>query len=203
MANTGFSTIDINKAAADLNNALKEGAYIAVGLGVLGFQRAQLRRVELAKQLESQWQQLSKLPAALSAQLESYSRTTGAQREAARGQVAGQLSELAKNLDEAFAPARERVARLTQAELPQIPDFGEQLKETTQAIEEQFETVRAQLIELAKALDEWLQPVRQQLDEQMDRLEEALPAGARSVVQSVRAATTGPEQVFRSTVGLN
>jgi hypothetical protein len=36
-----------------LNDAVRDGAYIALGFGVLGFQRAQVRRVELAKQLES------------------------------------------------------------------------------------------------------------------------------------------------------
>ncbi|MBV9660163.1 MAG: hypothetical protein JO337_03295 [Acidimicrobiales bacterium] len=39
--------VDFEKVAADLNQALKEAAYIAVGLGVLGFQRAQVQRVEL------------------------------------------------------------------------------------------------------------------------------------------------------------
>ena len=33
-------------------SALKDGAYVAIGLGVLGFQRAQVQRVELTKQLE-------------------------------------------------------------------------------------------------------------------------------------------------------
>ena len=43
-----FPTVDIDRAASEINNALKEAAYIAVGLGVLGFQRAQVRRVEAA-----------------------------------------------------------------------------------------------------------------------------------------------------------
>ncbi len=33
---------------------LRDAAYIAIGLGVIGFQRAQVRREELAKQFASQ-----------------------------------------------------------------------------------------------------------------------------------------------------
>jgi recombinational DNA repair ATPase RecF len=118
-----FPTVDFGKAVADFNNALKEGAYVAVGLGVLGFQRAQVQRVELIKQLEAQWEQL--------------------------------------------------------------------------------EGARVQLAEFAKTVDERVQPVRHQLDEQIERLEQYLPAGTRSVVQSVRAAATAPEQLLRNAVGLD
>jgi hypothetical protein len=217
MPNPTFSTVDMNKAAADFNNALKEGAYIAVGLGVLGFQRAQVRRVELAKQLkaqrtelakqlEAQRQQISRLPGALSTQFENYSETARAQSDVGRAQVSEQLSTLSRNLDETVGPVLQRLARLAPVKPgdgPQVPDLGEQFKETTAMIEDRFETVRGQLVELAKAIDEWLQPVRQQLDEQLDRMEERLPAGARDVVQSVRAASTGPEQALRSTIGLD
>ena len=39
---------------ADVRNAARDAAYIAVGLGVLGFQRAQVRRRELQQQVEAQ-----------------------------------------------------------------------------------------------------------------------------------------------------
>ena len=39
---------------ADLTKTLKDAAYVTVGLGVIGFQKAQVRRQELRKQLESQ-----------------------------------------------------------------------------------------------------------------------------------------------------
>jgi hypothetical protein len=98
-----FRTVDINKAAADLNHALREGAYVAVGLGVLGFQRAQVRRVELTRQLEAQWEQLS-------AQWEQ--RNGGDPARAARTQLTG----FARSLDEQLQPARkqldERIDRL-------------------------------------------------------------------------------------------
>jgi methyl-accepting chemotaxis protein len=214
MANPTFSTIDLNKTAADVNNALKEGAYIAVGLGVLGFQRAQVRRVELAKQLEAQRAELAKqldaqrhqfsrLPTALSSQFENYSQTARSQGDATRAQVTDQLNLLSKNLEETIGPAVQRLAGLVQADALQRSDLSEQLKDTTQVIEDRLETLRAQLTELARALDEWLQPARRQLDEQLDRLEERLPAGAREVFQSVRAAGGAQEQAFRSSIGLD
>ena len=166
MPDVTFPQIDINKAAADVNNALKEGAYVAVGLGVLGFQRAQVRRVELTKQLESQLAGLGVLPTTLSNQIDSY-----------------------------------RKEAVSQAE-----QFGEQLSENLAAIgkliDSQAEVIRLQLTELAKTLDGRVQPARQQLDQQFDRLEERLPEGAKTVVQTVRAAAAAPEQLFRTAAGL-
>ena len=51
MPDIAFPTVDINKVAAEFNEALKDGAYVALGLGVLGFQRAQVQRVEAIFQL--------------------------------------------------------------------------------------------------------------------------------------------------------
>ena len=166
MPDVTFPQIDINKAAADINNALTEGAYVAVGLGVLGFQRAQVRRVELTKQLESQLAGIGGLPTTLSNQVESY-----------------------------------RKQAISQAE-----QFGEQLSENLAAIgkliDSQAEVIRQQLTELAKTLDERVRPAREQLDQQFDRLEERLPEGAKAVVQTVRAAASAPEQLFRTAAGL-
>jgi hypothetical protein len=41
----------------DVTKTVKDAVYIAVGLGVLGFQRAQVRRVELMKELKAQREQ--------------------------------------------------------------------------------------------------------------------------------------------------
>jgi hypothetical protein len=166
MPNITFPSVDIsqvNQAAADVNDALKEGAYVALGLGVIGFQRAQVQRVELTKQ----------------------------------------LNDLSARLSELLAPARTQLAKGFPVDLPTIPDLSQQLNEVTEAIEEQLGAVRTQLAELAKAVDERVQPVRKQVDEQFDRLEQYLPGGARNVVQSVRSASTGPEQLLRSAVGLD
>jgi hypothetical protein len=39
---------------SSLNEAVKDAAFVAIGFGVLGFQRAQVRRHELTKQLKPQ-----------------------------------------------------------------------------------------------------------------------------------------------------
>lgn len=124
MPDIKFPQVDVNKAAADVNNALKDGAYIAVGLGVLGFQRAQVRRVELTKQLESQLAGLGDLPTTITKQVETYRKQAVTQAEQFGEQVneqfasAGKLlegpaeiirlqfTELAKTLDERFEPYR-------------------------------------------------------------------------------------------------
>jgi hypothetical protein len=200
---SNFPNFDINKAAADFNEVLKEGAYVAVGLGVLGFQRAQVLRNEWARQLEPQREQLSNLSAALNSQFEDYARTARAQAETARTQWAEQLADYTKRLDEALAAARVSLGKKFPAELPNLPDLSEQLVEASQALEEQLEAARALLIELAKLVDERVRPARQQFDEQVDRMEQRLPDGARSLVQSVRGAAASREQLWRNAVGLN
>lgn len=121
--------IDVEKAAAEFNDAIREAAYVAVGLGVLGFQRAQVQRVELMKQMESQLAGLSALSQTLNQQAEQYLAGARKQLEEARAQLAelakattdavpyeqldpaavrGQLAELAKSVDDAVAPVRQQ-----------------------------------------------------------------------------------------------
>lgn len=195
MPDIAFPAIDINKAATDINNAVKETAYVAVGLGVLGFQKAQVQRVELTKQLEAQF---GNLPTTINSRVEAYLGTAREQAVTARGQIAEQLSDLSKSLEDAFSPARSQLSKAIPTELPSVPDFGHQLTATA----ERMETARAQLVEFAKSVDERVAPARQQIDEQIDRLEQALPAGARGVVHSVRSTATAQEQALRSAVGL-
>jgi hypothetical protein len=195
-----FPAIDVNKVATDINNAVKETAYVAVGLGVLGFQKVQVQRVELTKQLEAQ---LGSLPTSINTRLEAYLGTAREQATSAREQIADQLSDLSKSVEGAFSPARAQLSKAIPTEIPGIPDFGQQLTATAERIEAQFETARAQLVEFAKSVDERVAPARQQIDEQIDRLEQALPAPARTVVQSVRSTATAQEQAVRSAVGLD
>lgn len=121
MPDVKFPNVDFEKAAADFNNAVKEAAYVAVGLGVLGFQRAQVQRVELMKQLEAQLGSLSSLTGTLNSQAETYLSAARQQIAEARGQfnristelpdadaVRSQVTELAKAVDEAIAPARQQ-----------------------------------------------------------------------------------------------
>ncbi len=45
---------DFQKTAADLTKVVQDAAYVAVGLGIMGFQQAQVRRRELLEQIERQ-----------------------------------------------------------------------------------------------------------------------------------------------------
>lgn len=103
---------DIN----EVNQVVRDSAYAAIGFGVLGFQRAQVRRRELAQAIPAQLYSVSNRLSAQAAQL------TGT-----RGPVSGareQLTELARLVDERVQPARReiegRVDEL-EARLPQAP----------------------------------------------------------------------------------
>lgn len=196
MPDITFPQVDISKAAADLNNAVKEGAYVAVGLGVLGFQRAQVQRVELTKQLEEQLAQLN-------SQFDTYITTARGQAETARAQLADQLAEISKAVDEALAPARARLAKVLPAEFPTFNEITEQLNGAASQIETQLEQARTQLVELLKTVEERVAPARQQLEGQIDRVEQTLPPAARNVVQSIRSVASTQEHALRSVVGLN
>ena len=58
----------------DVTKTAKDALYVTVGLGVLGYQKAQVRRRELARQVETQWgetaQQLQKLARELQGRVE-------------------------------------------------------------------------------------------------------------------------------------
>jgi hypothetical protein len=191
MPDINVPTIDLNQAADDLVEAFKEGTYIMVGLGVIAFQRAQVQRVELTKQLEAQLEPIKVLATTLGSALESSLKSARGQVDGAGGQVPDQLQLLAESWEKTLAPIRERIAHSAVADLP------------GNLLDGSFETTRAQLAELAKAVDEKVAPVRHQLDDQVDRWEQRLPGPARDVVQLFRASAAAPEQAWRAVVGLD
>jgi cell division septum initiation protein DivIVA len=71
----------------DVTQSLKDAAYVAVGFSVIGFQKAQVRRQEVNRQLRGQRQQLE------------------TQLSGAREQVAG----LVKGLEGAVQPVRQQI----------------------------------------------------------------------------------------------
>lgn len=94
----------------DLAKAVKEAAYVAVGFGVLGFQRAQVRRRQLASQLQEQRPELED------------------QLAGARAQVVELGRELERRLQPALADAGERLEPLLDDIRRVATDAGEQLK---------------------------------------------------------------------------
>ena len=72
----------------DVRNAARDAAYISVGLGVLAYQRAQVRRRELQQQVESQL-------AGTGEQLQKLGQLVDGARHVARGapgQIVGLVS---------------------------------------------------------------------------------------------------------------
>ncbi len=94
----------------DINKAVKDSAYAAVGFGVLSFQRAQVRRRELAEQVQ---------------QLQSNGSVVGAQMAAAREQ----LAELTRLVDEQVAPARHQLVQVAKRVDEQVAPVRRQLDE--------------------------------------------------------------------------
>jgi len=81
---------------ADLPKTLKDAAYVAIGLGVIGFQKAQVRRQELNKQFEQQRKQL----------------------ETQANEAREQLTKLIAGLEEQFQPVASEIESRIKALLP-------------------------------------------------------------------------------------
>ncbi|MGH9094455.1 MAG: hypothetical protein ACRDXE_04780 [Acidimicrobiales bacterium] len=102
---------DIN----EVNQAVKDSAYAAVGFGVLGFQRAQVRRRELTEAIPAQLFAISDRLSTQAAQLAKAAPALGARE---------QLVELARLVDERVQPARRELqVRVDELEsrLPEAP----------------------------------------------------------------------------------
>jgi uncharacterized membrane-anchored protein YhcB (DUF1043 family) len=83
---------------ADVQKTLKDAAYVTVGLGVIAFQKAQVRRRELAKQFETQ--------------LKTAQSQLATQRKVVEEQVAAgaeQLEKLTKQINERIDPVLSKV----------------------------------------------------------------------------------------------
>ncbi len=100
----------------DVNQAVRDSAYAAIGFGVLGFQRAQVRRRELIEAVPAQ---VSAIADRLGSQVSQLSTAGGPVGEARE-----QLIELVRLVDERVQPARREFdARVDEIEarLPEGP----------------------------------------------------------------------------------
>jgi HPt (histidine-containing phosphotransfer) domain-containing protein len=115
---------DVNKTANDLTKVAQDAAYVAIGLGVLGFQRAQVRRRELQSQLEG-----------LQGQLGQVGRRTQTPVTDLRKEVAKAMKEFDKTFgqlierwDATVEPVSERLPAGAQAALQQAKEARDQLR---------------------------------------------------------------------------
>ncbi len=109
---------DVNKTAQDLAKVAQDAAYVAVGLGVLGFQRAQVRRREIEKQFEKQ-----------------FAGTKGglcdARKELAKvlKRFDQQVGEVLSRLDATLEPVAQRLPATAQAVVHQAREARDQLRQ--------------------------------------------------------------------------
>lgn len=82
----------------DVTKTLKEAAYVAVGLGVIGFQRAQVRRQELTKQFAGQRKEFETQLGEVRTQLTEAAKSIQAKVAPVLDEVEGKLPEPAKDL---------------------------------------------------------------------------------------------------------
>jgi hypothetical protein len=130
-----IKTPELNKLVAETEKALRDSAYVVVGLGVLSFQSAQVRRRELAKQLQAEGgglaSQINETADKIGGQLSTVGDRLATNLSAGRGQ----LTELAKSVDGRVAPTRAQIDQ-------QVDAFEERLPASARTV---FTTVRTVL----------------------------------------------------------
>ena len=124
----------------DVIQTAKDAAYIAVGLGVLGFQKAQVARVDLTKSLT---EERGKLETQVKTNVEDARSAVDAQLAEARAQLAKAITQLEK----AFEPVTKTIdARLNvlQERLPgNVQTVVKQARERADSAREQVKSLVA------------------------------------------------------------
>lgn len=108
---------DVNRAAQDLSRVAQDAAYVAIGLGVVGFQRAQVARRELMQQIE-QRRVLAEGPLG----------EARAQAAKAWKDLDGAVSELFAATDATFEPIAELLPSQARQALKQAQEARDQLR---------------------------------------------------------------------------
>jgi hypothetical protein len=115
---------DVSKTATDFTKVAQDAAYVAIGLGVLGFQKAQVRRRELQTQFEG-----------LQSQLGSVGRLGQTPPADIRKELAKAVKELDKTMSQLIArwdatlePVSERLPATAQAAIQQAKEARDQLR---------------------------------------------------------------------------
>lgn len=104
---------DLNRTVQDLTRVGKDAAYVAIGLGVVGFQKAQVRRQALMDQI-------STIDGPLG---EARDQVAKAWKEFDKA-----VDELLKRADATFEPVEERLPAQAQAVVKQARDARDQLR---------------------------------------------------------------------------
>lgn len=111
--------LDIN-IPEDVAKTAKDAAYVAVGFGVLTFQKAQVRRRELVELARHQLQQLPNLEGQLTEVRAEFGRRVK--------DIDGRIDEIAGRVQAQFQPLEDRLPAPAQAVLGQAREAGSQLR---------------------------------------------------------------------------
>lgn len=174
----------------DLEAFAKDALYAAVGLGVLGFQKAQVRRREIAEALAERGVDV------------------GGQVRAAGQTLRPSLENLRPSLEnlrpplENLRPQIDAVRPNLDALRPPVEAIGTELRAAAIALRPQVESLGAGIADLLKTLDEHAAPVRREVDARVSDIEEHLPPGARAGFAQLRARAAGPEETVRWLIGV-
>ncbi len=109
---------DFQKTAGDLTKVVQDAAYVAVGLGIMGFQQAQVRRREMLAQIERQ----------RSAARCSRSATPARTSPMAVKEIDRTVGQVIERLDASFNPVAERLPETAQAVVKQAREVRDQLR---------------------------------------------------------------------------
>jgi hypothetical protein len=109
---------EVNKTAAEITKVAQDAAYMAIGLGVIGLQKAQVRRRELQDQFDSLQNQLGQMPAA------------NVRKELAKAykDLDKTFGQLIERMDATFDPVSERLPAGAQAVVQQAKEARDQLR---------------------------------------------------------------------------
>jgi ABC-type transporter Mla subunit MlaD len=109
------------RASNDISKAAQDAAYVAIGLGVIGFQKAQVRRQEIQKLIESQ----------ISTQRNAVETPVADLRKEvtkALKEIDKTLGQLIERVDASFEPVADRLPSGAQAFVHQAREARDQLR---------------------------------------------------------------------------
>jgi hypothetical protein len=114
-------TSELNKLVDEAEKSVRDSAYIVVGLGVLSFQRAQVRRRELAKRFQADGGNLAAQVNETAEKITEQLGGVGDRVLANLGTGRDQLAGLAKSVDGRVAPTRAQIDQQVDAFEERLP----------------------------------------------------------------------------------
>lgn len=154
----------------DFEHLVKDSAYAAVGLAVLGIQKAAVRRKEVTEKLAARGIDLDKgLHAA---------------------------SDAIKPGVDAVRPKLEALRPQLEGLRPQADALGAQVNAKASNLKPQLEALGASVANVLKSLEDRAPSVRENLDAKLDGIEDRIPDQARGPVNRLRSSTV-PEDTLR------